>query len=134
MTSAAYSRRTEFLRHSSASYPGVHARLFDGLGSDPRDVAATVQNLLLHPVLAGARGVAMPNGAADDCQARSVRRLLDRAMARDGRPLNQARAAADRFYGTCRDHALLACSLFRHHRVPARLRVGFADYFTAGFL
>ncbi|MGI9502355.1 MAG: transglutaminase domain-containing protein [Geminicoccaceae bacterium] len=32
----------------------------------------------------------------------------------------------------CRDFALLAVSAFRSRGVPARLRVGFADYFTEG--
>lgn len=128
------SRIIEYTRHTAASYPGHHVRKFDGLGGEPRDVAAVVQCLLLHPVLAEARGVVMPVGATDDREARSIRRMLDQAMARDDRPLTQARGAEDRFYGTCRDYALLACSLFRHDKVPARLRVGFASYFTPGFL
>ena len=128
------SRVQEFQRHTAASYPGTHGRRFDGIGGEPRAVATAVQNLLLHPVLAPARGVTMPGEAADDREVRSVRRMLDRLRARDDRPLSEPREHRDKFFGTCRDYALLACSLFRHHHVPARMRVGFADYFTAGFL
>jgi hypothetical protein len=33
----------------------------------------------------------------------------------------------------CRHSALLACAALRHHGEPARVRVGFADYFRPGF-
>jgi hypothetical protein len=124
----------EFKPQTAASFPGVHGRAFDDVGGDPRDVAAAVQNLVLHPLFAGARDVAMPAVAAADREARSIRRLLDRVKARDSKPLWQPRGDGEKFFGTCRDYALLACSLFCHNKVPARLRVGFADYFTAGFL
>lgn len=124
----------EFKRQTAASFPGAHGQSFDEVGGEPRAVAAAVQNLVLHPLFAGARGVTMPAEAEDDRAARSVRRLLDRVKSRDSRPLWQPRGEADKFFGTCRDYSLLACSLFRHNKVPARLRVGFADYFTAGFL
>ena len=32
--------------------------------------------------------------------------------------------------GTCRDFALMLCGLLRHRGVPARIRCGFAAYFT----
>jgi hypothetical protein len=32
-----------------------------------------------------------------------------------------------------RNYALIACAILRQHRHPARLRVGFADYFTTDF-
>ena len=35
--------------------------------------------------------------------------------------------------GVCRDFALLAVSALRQANIPARLRVGFADYFTPDF-
>ena len=35
--------------------------------------------------------------------------------------------------GACRHAALFACSALRHHGVPARVRVGFADYFVPRF-
>ena len=127
-------RIQEFTRHTVASYPGEHAQLYAGCGPEPRRVAATVHNLLLHPVLARSRGIPIPDEAKDDAQARTVRRLLARLLARDSRPLSQQRDAAARFFGTCRDYALLACSLFREHGVPARLRVGFGAYFAQNYL
>jgi hypothetical protein len=128
------SRIPEFRRHSAASFPGRHGHLFDSVGGEPHVVAAVVQNLLLHPALAESRAIAMPEHAGDDRETRSIRRLLARVLRRDGRALTVPREHDDRFYGTCRDHALLACSLFRHGGVPARMRVGFATYFAPDFL
>ena len=128
------SRVQEFARHTAASYPGDHGRLYAGCGLDPRQVAATVQNLLLHPVAANRRKVPLPDEVKDDPAARTVRGLLSRLLARDDRPLSRPRDASARYLGTCRDHALLACSLFREQGVPARLRVGFATYVEPDFL
>jgi len=128
------SRVQEFARHTAASYPGDHGRLYAGCGLDPRQVAATVQNLLLHPVAANKRKVPLPDEVKDDPPARTVRRLLSRLLVRDGRPLSRPREPTARCFGTCRDHALLACSLFREQCVPARLRVGFATYLEPDFL
>src|SRR5690606_26618369 len=33
--------------------------------------------------------------------------------------------------GTCRDFALMLCAMLRHRGVPARVRCGFADYFSS---
>ena len=127
-------RILEFRRHTAASYPGDHASLYLGCGPAPRQVAATVQNLLLHPVVARGKGIPIPETARHDAQLRTVRRMLAQLLARDGRPLSRQRATADRLLGTSRDHALLACSLFREQGVPARLRVGFATYLAPDFL
>lgn len=59
--------------------------------------------------------------------------MLDRILARDASSLDAARRLERRFIGICRDYALLTCSALRHHGIPARLRVGFAAYFTPGF-
>src|SRR4029077_2620167 len=70
----------------------------------------------------------------DDVECRRLPRILDRIVARDPAPLDVARPPERRFIGICRDYALLACAALRHHGVPARLRVGFATYFTPGYL
>jgi len=62
-----------------------------------------------------------------------VRELLGRLVERDPAPLEMARPAERRVVGTCRHYAILAASIFRHHGIPARLRVGFARYFVPGF-
>ncbi len=75
-------------------------------------------------------GIVPAAASADDVESRTLAHMLDRLVARDPAPLDIARPPDRRFIGICPDHTLLACAALRHHRVPARLRVGFAAYFT----
>ncbi|MEM7119656.1 MAG: transglutaminase domain-containing protein [Pseudomonadota bacterium] len=120
--------------HSAATDPGRHADLLAELPGDPARLPEIVSGFVLHPWLAGQRDVTMTAEHDADRQSRSMTVLLDRLLARDDRPLTQRRAAKDRFFGTCRDYALVTCSILRHHGHNARIRCGFADYFTPDFL
>lgn len=120
--------------HSAATDPGRHAGRLAELPSDPARLAEIVSGFVLHPWLAGQRDVTMTAEHDADRQSRTMAILLDRLLARDDRPLNQRRAATDRFFGTCRDYALVTCSILREHGRNARIRCGFADYFTPGFM
>jgi hypothetical protein len=50
----------------------------------------------------------------------------------DPRPLTVQRPPGARAAGTCRDFALMLCGLLRHQGIPARVRCGFAAYFSKG--
>ncbi len=119
--------------HSATTDPGRHAPLLAALSDDPANMPEIVSGFVLHPWLAGQRDVTMTAEHDADRQSRTMSVLLDRLLARDDRPLNQRRAAGDRFFGTCRDYALVTCSILREHGHNARIRCGFADYFTPGF-
>jgi Transglutaminase-like superfamily len=80
----------------------------------------------LHPLFA-------PPRQSSEVSLRAIPEILSALLERDDRPLDQPREPDKRAFGTCRNYALLACAILRHHSVPARLRVGFADYFTSGF-
>jgi Transglutaminase-like superfamily len=125
--------RAFYTTQSGTSDPGEFAGRFDGLPADPSRVATIVSGLVLHPMFLGRRHIAHPHADAGDAEVRPVRELLRRIVERDSRPLDVARPAECRVIGTCRHYALVAVSLFRHHRVPARVRVGFARYFVPGF-
>ena len=124
---------SEISKHSAATDPGRHAPMLADLPDDPAGLPETVSGLILHPWLAGQRDVTMSAEHDRDRQSRSMATLLDRLLDRDGRPLSLRRAANDRFFGTCRDYALVTCSILREQGRTARMRCGFADYFTPGF-
>jgi transglutaminase superfamily protein len=107
--------------------------LLEALPRDPRHLVAAVSGLILHRLFVQPLAVTPPPESVDDVECRTVSRMLDRILARDPSPLDAARPLDRRFIGICRDYALLACSALRHHGIPARLRVGFAAYFTPGF-
>lgn len=122
-----------YVSHSAMSDPGELAPLLDALPAAPAALADAVSGLILHPVFVARRRVVCPPESADDAESRTIRAILTRVLSRDARPLGVARAYEKRFVGTCRDYALLACSVLRTRGVPSRLRVGFATYFVSGF-
>ena len=122
-----------FARHSAMSDPSGHASRVTDIAPEPERVISIVSGLVLHQGFVAALGITPHPDSGSDAESRSVRTMLDRIIARDPRPLDVARAPEHRFISICRDYALLACAMLRHHGVPARLRVGFARYFTSGF-
>ncbi|MBI4608859.1 MAG: transglutaminase domain-containing protein [Candidatus Rokubacteria bacterium] len=122
-----------YASQSTMSDPGESASLLDALPRDPPGVVGVVSGLILHPVFIKRRRVTHPHEGARDPESRAARELLRRVIERDDRPLFAARPYERRIIGTCRDYALLAASILRHHHVPCRLRVGFATYFVRGF-
>jgi hypothetical protein len=125
--------RAFYTAQTATSDPGDLTKLLDPLPADPASVVRVVSRLVVHPVALARSGVGHPHLAARDAEARAVRELLGRLVERDPAPLEMARPAERRVVGTCRHYAILAASIFRHHGIPARLRVGFARYFVPGF-
>lgn len=116
-----------YARHSRWSDPGRFAAGLDRLSADPAALSEIVGGLVLHPLFA-------PAGAnRSEASLRSIPEMLSVLLERDPAPLEQARERDKRVIGTCRNYALLACAILRQHGTPARLRVGFADYFTPDF-
>jgi hypothetical protein len=122
-----------YASHSVASDPGDLRGLLDALPKDPAGLLDAVSGLVLDRAFVAALGVVCPAESADDVETRRVPAMLSRILARDPASIATARAPEKRFLGACSHYALLACSALRHHGVPARVRVGFADYFQPGF-
>ncbi len=125
--------RAYYISHSALSDPGARARLFDAMPPDPHQLIAAVAGLVLHQGFVVPLGITPPAGSADDVESRTIPKILDRILARDASSLDVVRPPERRFIGICRDYTLLACAVLRHHRVPARARVGFANYFIPSF-
>jgi hypothetical protein len=116
-----------YARHSRWTEPGRFGALLGPLSRYPDGLPEIVGGLVLHPLFA-------PAGSnLSEASLRSIPEILTALLQRDPRPLDQPREPSQRVIGTCRSYALLACAILRQHRVPARLRVGFADYFTPDF-
>lgn len=108
--------------HGALSDPGGFR---DGLAMGPHDLltmCAFIQGVVIHADWASAYGV------------------KDVALSRETLPVEQRLALLDqgkwtglppeqRTPGTCRDFALMLCSLLRERGVAARVRCGFATYF-----
>ena len=122
-----------YASQSVESDPGDLGELLDALPKDPRPLLDVVAGLVLDTAFVAALGVVCPPDSADDVEVRGLPEMLGRIVSRDPGSRATARPPEKRLIGACRHYALLACSAFRHHAVPARVRVGFADYFEPGF-
>jgi hypothetical protein len=115
-----YTQQTEF------SDPRGHGRLFDPLPDDPGGIGAVIRNLVVHY---RASGIDFPPDRLAEVDSRWADRLLDADRRRFDTPLAEPRAPEDRIVGCCRDFTLLTVAALRHKGIPARSRIGFADYF-----
>jgi hypothetical protein len=111
------------------SDPGRQAVLMEGLPRDPARLAGVVQGLLLHQHIAPAYGVTLSGAQHGEPHVREVEAMLDRIVAHDARPLDQARPTNERLVGVCRHFSLLHVAMLRRQGVPARARCGFGAYF-----
>jgi hypothetical protein len=126
-------RPSPYAEHSRWSAPGpLGGRGFDTLPATPAQLPIVVSGLVLDPEQGS--GIAMPETSRGDAHLRSISEFLQVLIARDRRSLQIPRKQEHRLFGVCRDHALIACSILRCNGIPARLRAGFADYFTPHFL
>jgi len=118
-----------YAHHSVVTDPGAGRYLLADLPADPAaliDIAAalvihfTTDRELLRSVDTDARRA--------EVDSRFASTMLATIVALDQRPLGAARPPEARLLATCRDAAVLLCTLFRQVGIPARVRYGFANY------
>ncbi len=114
------------------SDPHEHRERLAELPDGVPELCAVIQGILIHRAWAPAYGWKLPDERMQDAQARTTHAILDRIFALDPRPLHESREPHVRFAGTCRDFALMLCSMLRVRGVPARARCGFGRYFQPG--
>ncbi|MEM9350629.1 MAG: transglutaminase-like domain-containing protein [Pseudomonadota bacterium] len=119
-----------YVNHGEWSDPRALKWAFDDIEAKPAAIAATVQGLLLHDYF-GSHLYADPPDEIDTA-SRSTLPIAERLPTLHdfgNTTLSDARSTKNRRVGTCRDFALLTCSIMRHHGIPSRVRCGFARYF-----
>jgi hypothetical protein len=120
---------------SAVTDPGEHVDLFAALPGDLAGLTRAAGGLVVHFFAdKWVLGHEVPAERLGEVDSRMVRAMLARIRALDPAPLAQPRPPERRLVGCCRDYAVLLCSMARHRGIPARLRVGFADYFLPGSL
>jgi len=110
--------------------PGRHAEAIAALDPDLGRLTEVVRGLLLHDGYIAAYGLDPADCGEISRTTLPVAERLDALRSKDSAPLSKPRPAAQRAIGTCRDYALLLAAFLRLHGVSARLRCGFADYFS----
>ena len=121
-----------WLKQSPMSEPGSSAALYKALPHDIAGLCRAIEGLLIHADWASAYGLPVYHFGAEARTTLPIAERLAQISGTDLRPLSIERPIASRVPGTCRDFALMLCSVLRQRQVPARVRCGFADYFNSG--
>ncbi len=117
-----------YANHSPLTDPGEYVAMFDGLPEDPVDIAKIVQGVLIHKLTVAHYNVDISPVQRAEQYLRSVQERLKHYSQIDPKPMMVQRRPADRQVGVCRDFALLFIAMLRHKHIPARMRIGFAEY------
>jgi hypothetical protein len=115
---------------SPVSDPKDFSKYFDALPSSTEELVKVVQGLIIDKDLIELYETTILDYQKDDMDSRYISIMLSIILERDDSPLIQERQPNKRFVGSCRDYALLLCSILRHKGIPARLRCGFDNYFN----
>lgn len=120
-----------YREHGQLSDPQGYAGRLEALPQGVAALCGVVQGLLIHDHYGGKLYDAPPPGFAGASRATlAVPQRIAAILATEAAPLGQARPTQRRSVGTCRDFALLLCAALRQQGVAARVRCGFASYFT----
>lgn len=119
-----------YKKQSCTTDPGKYKEALNGLPNSILEIVSVVQGIVIDKDLLGLYGVILTAKQKEDLDSRYMEIILERILNRNGQPLTQARQPEERFVGSCRDYALVLCSILRHKEIPARLRCGFDYYFN----
>jgi transglutaminase-like putative cysteine protease len=113
-----------YAKQDAFTDPGAFAGLYCDLPDAPAELRDIVSRLIIHVAWATRYGVPPDIPLPRETLPASERLKLVGSLAGDRRER--------RSFGTCRDYAIMFGSMLRHQSIPARIRCGFATYFTAG--
>jgi hypothetical protein len=125
--------REFYTRPAAMTSLGECAPLVKALPADPAAVAEVLHGLVIHEHMTGGYGVTLADADRWTVHVRPAADLLAEIVARDPRPLDEARPPQGRLPGNCRHFTVLAAALLRAHGTPARARCGFGGYFGTGW-
>lgn len=112
--------------------PKEYTYLLDNLPTDIPELCKVVHGVITHRNETDLYGLELTEQRKQEGETRYVSLILKRITEYDSSPLTQKRPPEKRFSGTCRDFAILLCAILINQGIPARLRCGFAAYFTKG--
>ncbi|MBX3061291.1 MAG: GNAT family N-acetyltransferase [Anaerolineae bacterium] len=111
------------------SDPGPYGWMLNDLPDSLPTLCELVKRQLIHPSQRKEfRGALPPGGQNEDARFTAVPQMLAALHKRNEAGLVMSRPSRQRLIVSCRYHALLLAAILKHRGVPARLRVGFAEY------
>jgi len=121
-----------YVNQSFLTSPGKHASAIEALPDDIDPLLEAVRGLFVHVDSLAIYGLEEIEFSRQPRTTLSVSERLDRIFEKSDESLATVRSIDIRELGTCRDYALMTCAILRQKLIPARVRCGFARYFTPG--
>jgi excinuclease ABC subunit A len=117
-----------YIPQSPITDPGPYAHLYNDLPDGVHALVKLIQGQMMHRNAAEHYGVTLTQGSRGEMFLRTMQQRLERITELSSEPLTSPREPRERQVGKCRDFAVFLVSLLRHKGIPARMRVGFAEY------
>ena len=124
----------DFMTYSQQSIitdPQQFISKYENLPATPKELLLIVQSLVIHGDQGKLYNVTFSKRQMEEELLRTVPQMLKQLLQIDQSPLSDKRSPNLRLIGMCRDYSLLLLSFLRYRGIPARLRVGFANYFQS---
>lgn len=109
--------------------PGARGAVLREFPTDIAEACSVIYALLIHSEWLNAYGVSDRDLLETSRRTLPIAERLGVICATDGRPLTTPRDPHERSVATCRDYAVMLCSVLRSQGNEARIRCGFASYF-----
>ncbi|MCR6488522.1 transglutaminase domain-containing protein [Amycolatopsis sp. OK19-0408] len=123
-----------YATHSRFSEPGAQAPWLDATPSELGALRRAASELVFHYWAQGdITRHGFPASRREEINLRYAADMFARLRELDPAPPGGPRSPLKRIVGCCRDFTLLFVSMARHHGIPARTRVGFANYLVPGW-
>jgi hypothetical protein len=113
-----------YTKQDAFTDPGAFAPLYHGLAKSPAELRDIASRLIIHVAWADQYGVPPDVPMSRETLPANERLKLIGSLSNDRKQR--------RSFGTCRDYAIMLAGMLRHQSIPARIRCGFATYFTPG--
>lgn len=116
---------------SAVTQVGSFGAAVDAVPSDVRGLRQVSQQLVTHYM--GFDDEPITGERLEEADLRYVDAMLARLLQLGEPRLARDRPVSERIAGCCRDFTVLFVAMARHKGIPARARVGFANYFQPGW-
>lgn len=109
--------------------PGSYQHLLNKLSSEIDELCESIHNFMLIDLLPSIELVSVPQEYLNDSNIRGIEDKLEEIIHRSNSTILDLTSYDKLLLGNCRDLSLMMCSVLRNHRIPARVRSGFATFF-----
>lgn len=116
--------------HGAITSPGPYKYFIEDFPRDIKELCKCINKLMLIDLLTAMGLIVVPKEHLHDSNIRAIQKKLKEIIHRDDSSILNLRCNEKLLLGNCRDLSLLMCSVLRNHRIPARLRSGFATFFV----